>query len=337
MNPKTVSILKLIARILMGGLFIFTAILKLISIDNFEVYIFSFNIFSYTMAGLIARAVIAAEFVLGALLIAKIFYKPTWWLTMAMLVGFTFLLVYVALFRDDSNCHCFGELVELNPVASIAKNLVMVAVLLFIRKEEDYQFRFWKWVLGAILAVAIIVPFVVVPTDAIYTKLFRGSDTVFNEELFAHSLQDSSFMVTLTNVHRVPQTDSVTFDKLNLPLELSSGKFLVACFSASCPHCRLSMQKINTIWNRKNIDAQHFKILMWGSDQSVSRFIKDTKSDVYETRIISPIVAIDLVEGVFPTFLLFDRGKFIKTFDFRTLDESQLEDFFSEKSQSEND
>ena len=81
-----------------------------------------------------------AELLLGICLMSKMLYKYAWWLTQLMLLGFTFLLIYIAIFRNDTNCHCLGDFVELNPVASIIKNLVTMALLFLVKNEEDYQF-----------------------------------------------------------------------------------------------------------------------------------------------------------------------------------------------------
>ena len=61
------KVIKFILRILIGGFFITTAILKLLSLDSFEIYIYSFNIFSFNLCAIIARLVIAAELLVGAL------------------------------------------------------------------------------------------------------------------------------------------------------------------------------------------------------------------------------------------------------------------------------
>ncbi|MBQ7490854.1 MAG: DoxX family protein [Bacteroidales bacterium] len=321
---------KLVIRILIGGLFIFTAVLKLISIDYFTVYIYSFNIFSYALSALVARAVIAAEFVLGCMLIAKIFYKQAWWLTLAMLVGFTFLLIYTAIFRNDTNCHCFGELIELDPVSSILKNIVTIGLMLFVRKEEDYGFRWWKIVFGVILACGLFVPFCAFPPDSIYS-IFHKEESSLNKNLFEKSLQDSSLMTTLQDVRRLPENDSVVFSKNTMPLTLSDDKYIIAMLSSGCPHCKLSMKKANTIFKNNDIDYKHLKILIWGNENSISRFLKETESDKFETHIIHPILAIDLVNGEFPTFIFVDHGQVTGVYNARKLTDNIIGDFFTEK------
>ena len=119
-----------------GSVFIIAAILKLISIDEFEIYIYSFDIFSFLLTTFVSRFIIIGEFVLGLFLILKINYKTTWRLAFISLILFTLFLVYVAIFRNDDNCHCFGELVELSPLESIVKNLILIVLLLLCRRTK---------------------------------------------------------------------------------------------------------------------------------------------------------------------------------------------------------
>ena len=112
--------------IIIGSVFIIAAILKLISIDEFEIYIYSFNILSFFLTTFVSRIIIAAEFALGLLMILKINYKITWRIVFITLILFTLFLIYTAIFRQDSNCHCFGEIIQLNPIQSIVKNLILI-------------------------------------------------------------------------------------------------------------------------------------------------------------------------------------------------------------------
>ena len=59
-------------RIGIGGMFVIAAILKLISVDEFEIYIYSFDIFGFVATSLLSRLLIAGELILGVFLIFKI-------------------------------------------------------------------------------------------------------------------------------------------------------------------------------------------------------------------------------------------------------------------------
>ena len=127
----------MILRLLIGVVFIASAVLKLFSIDQFEIYIYTFDIFNFFITSLLSRLLITFEFLLGVFLICKFFYQKTWWLTMLTMIGFTLFLIYTALFRNDANCHCFGSFIEVDPVGSIFKNIAIIVLLLFVKKQRN--------------------------------------------------------------------------------------------------------------------------------------------------------------------------------------------------------
>ena len=303
---SAVTIMKFIVRILLGAFFITTAILKLLSLDSFEIYIYSFNLFSFNLCAIIARLVIAAELLLGAFLIAKILYKPIWWLTMLMMIGFTLFLVYVALLRNDANCHCLGDLVELNPALSIIKNLITIVLLLFIRKETDYHFK-GKKAVGIILAIlAVGAPFILFPTDAAY-NLFKKSDSNVDETQFEKFMQDS------------------TAQSLNI----DDGNYVLGYLSAGCKYCKLSAKKLNTMVENNQLDTNKVVFFIWGSDESIQKFKEETEAVHFRYAKIGPIEAIQLVEGQFPTYVLTKDGKPVEALDIRGLNDKKISDFIS--------
>lgn len=296
------NILKIIIRIGIGVFFIASAILKLISIDNFELYIYSFNIFSFTMSGLAARAIIACELLVGILLIAKVKYKEAWWLTMLMLVGFSLLLVYVILFRNDSNCHCMGDLVEIKPSLSLIKNLLVIALMLLIRKEEDYRFRGRVTVLVIAILTAIAVPFALFPMDNIYNLFSKTSTKSCNEAEFNSFLQDSA----MQDIH------------------LEEGNYIVGVVSSGCKFCRIGCLKMSEMVTFNKIDSTKVLYFIWGDSTSVQEFRKETKSEPFLYVPINPVKAIRITDGAFPLFLFIQDGEVQRTADLRQLTEKEV-------------
>lgn len=304
---KPVQVAKLILRLLIGGMFIAAAVMKLISLDEFEVYIYSFNLFGFVLSTLVARAVIAAELILGAGLIAKICYKQVWWLIQLMLVGFSLLLVYVMLFRHDTNCHCFGDLVELDPAASLIKNIVTFGLMFFIRKEEDYQFKGKKWCVVAIVVVGVVVPFVLFTPDTVYNKFVNSNDKL-NVEAYNQALTDSTFC----------------------DLQLTEGRYLVGFFASGCQYCRQSLHKVNTIMQNHAISHDNLKYYIWGSEEGIVKFKEETATQDVMHCLISPITAINITFGSFPVYALVENGRVVKSFDYRGIDERDIVAFLKE-------
>lgn len=301
MKPK--DIVLLILRLLIGGLFITTAIMKLISIDEFEAYIYSFGIFNFLLSTVVARLVIMAELLLGICLMAKLLYKYAWRLTMLMLVGFTLFLIYVAIFRNDSNCHCFGDIIELDPIHSIFKNVITIILMFFIRKEEDYQFKWKKWAIIAAFAVSFIVPFCVFPMDAVYNKFVSPVDEI-NVNAFDKVLSDS----TMTD------------------FDIQDGNYIIAVYASGCKYCKMSAKRMSLMLEKFAIDSTHFQMLIWGDSTHIQRFRTETNCEKYPWHHISPFAAIDVVYGQFPTFILTHDGQVVKGLDYRGMDEATLKE-----------
>ena len=298
---KAKDIVLLVLRLLIGGLFITTAVMKLLTLDEFEAYIYSFNLFSFLLSTVVARLVIMSELLLGICLMSKMLYKYAWWLTMLMLIGFTLFLIYVAIFRNDTNCHCFGDIVQLNPAHSIIKNVVTMILMLFISKEEDYQFKWKKWALTAAIAISFIVPFCVFPMDALYNKFVSPIDEVNNAAFEAI------------------QTDSTMAD-----LDISNGNYVVAVYASGCKYCKMSAKRMSLMMEQNEIEPSKFHILIWGDSTHIQQFMEETNCENFPWHVINPYTAIDVVYGKFPTFILTQNGQVIKGIDYRGLDEAVL-------------
>ena len=84
---KSKSIFPLVLKVLLGILFIVSAILKIADMDRFEIYVYSYHFFSLNFSFLVARAAIILELVLGIGLVTNVFHKLMWWGSVLMLIG----------------------------------------------------------------------------------------------------------------------------------------------------------------------------------------------------------------------------------------------------------
>lgn len=303
-NLSSSGVLRLLIRLLLGAFFIGTAVLKLLSIDNFEIYIYSFGLFSYTWTTFFSRLLIFIELLIGIGLILKIYFKQIWWLTMLMMVGFTLFLVYAAIFRNDSNCHCFGDLIELNPIQSILKNIIIIALLMVIRKEKSHDYKpvVRKWLTAGALLISLAIPYVAVPMDVIYNKIYSEKENV-NTVVFYESLSDSTFA------------------------ELQHGRYLINYAIAGCKFCRIGAEKVTMMIDRHGISHERLKFFVGGSDEAISRFIEVTGTDDYEHWKIPAPEFMSITFGKFPLYVFIEDGKVVKAGDFRIIDDQEITDF----------
>ena len=300
--------LKIIFRLLIGVVFIASAVLKLLSIDHFEIYIYSFGIFNFFLTSLFSRLLITFEFLLGVFLIGKFFYQKTWWLTMLTMVGFTLFLIYSALFRNDANCQCFGSFIEINPVESIFKNLAIIVLLFFIKKEKEWNFKHVKWVGLGIATVALISTFIITPPDALYNKIYKPKSKV-NVKVFEYIVNDSA----------------------KVGLSTIKGKHILAFYISGCKYCKMSMQKVDNIFKRNAISTDKFVAIVAGESKNIESFKKETQSSQYKMYAHkSAVQFLNAVYGSFPTIVYMNGDSIVKVINYRGIDEKEMVDFLKE-------
>ena len=301
-DRNSLNILKTTIRLLLGVFFIGTAVLKLMSIDSFEVYIYSFGIVNFLTTTFLSRLLIFIELLVGISLVLKIYFKKIWWFTMLIMVGFTLFLVYTAIFRNDSNCHCFGDLIELDPTQSIIKNIIVLVLLLMIRKEQshDYKPLLRKCLVGLSLVISLVVSFVLLPMDVVYNKIYSEEENV-NSVAFYESLNDSTFV------------------------NLKNGRYLINYALAGCKYCRIGAEKLTLMVDRHQISHDRVKFIVGGSDEAISKFIELTSTSDYEHWKIPAPEFMAITYGKFPLYVFVEDGKIVTAGDFRILDDDLIE------------
>ncbi len=310
-------------RIGIGSVFIIAAILKLISIDEFEIYIYSFDILNFLLTTFFSRIIIAGEFILGLFLILKINYKLVWRATMTILILFTLFLIYVAIFRNDDNCHCFGELIELNPVESIIKNVIVMILLLNdkwlkdfkseksqSRKVQSPKFKVQSPKFIAITTLLIV--FIVSPPDVIYNKIYSSE-----KEISSDVLQKSFDDIVKINF----ENDSISLDSTTV-FQLNEGNRMIAIVSSGCKYCNLGVKRLSMIMKRKGMESENVDVFIWGSDGGILNFIKETDTEDFSYWKINPRQAIDITYGRFPVFILLEDREIVDIGDFRNIDDN---------------
>ena len=303
-----------------GSVFIIAAILKLISIDEFEIYIYSFDIFSFLLTTFVSRFIIIGEFVLGLFLILKINYKITWRLAFISLILFTLFLIYVAIFRNDDNCHCFGELVELSPLESIVKNLILIFLLLLSQKPKaksqqpatNSQQPTAK-VLVVLLSCCLVV-FILTPPDSIYKMIYSTEKEVSTLDLYESF--DEVVKIDFTE-------EGVEFDTITNFQE--SETQLIAVVSAGCKYCKLGLKKLSLMQKNEDISLDDVDVCIWGSPEGIIDFREETMTEDFGYWHIMPNKAIEVTYGRFPIFIMIKEKDIIKVGDFRDLDDAFFE------------
>jgi len=139
-----------VARVLVGGLFIFSGFIKANDPlgfsyklkEYFEVFqndtgMAFFELFGHIALPL-AIIICASEIILGVMLLIGYRRDLTLWLLFAQIAFFTFLTFYSACFNKVTHCGCFGDFLKLKPWESFWKDiaLMILITLLFSGKEN---------------------------------------------------------------------------------------------------------------------------------------------------------------------------------------------------------
>ena len=350
-------------RILLGLMFIASAIMKLLSIDSLILYVFSFQIMSFVMTEIACRLLIGVEILLGIMLILKFRYKWIWWITMGMMIGFTLFLVHTAIFRNDDNCHCFGDIIEVKPLVSIFKNLGIIGVMLLVYgkcerslcvgwlKNEEGKEKFTcqlvpdrdvfivenqyskiaKICIYAVMGLLVFAAtFLVFPPNALYNKIFSNNELVATD-IFEETMSDSLVFLHYQDIRYDEKNDTVTFRIDTNYFAGKEGTYIIPVVSAGCKHCKRGCELMHNIFERNMLPSDHMIIWVWGySHEHCASFLRVSKTWKYDVYRISPLLAVNMVYGSFPTFIVVRNGKVIDAFNYRGIDESKIVNYVKE-------
>ncbi len=146
--------IRLISRIILGIVFIFSGFVKLVDplgsaykfADYFNAFRLGFLEFTALPLGIFLAAF---ELVLGIILILGYRRRIVFLVTMWFISFFTLLTFILAIFNPVSDCGCFGDALILTNWQTFFKNVVLmvfVLILFFHRKqEEDSDHGFGEW------------------------------------------------------------------------------------------------------------------------------------------------------------------------------------------------
>ena len=132
-----------VCRIVVGGLFIFSGLIKLndpvgteIKLEEyFEVFGQDFGSFFLVFKPIaleLGMFLIVLEVVLGIAVLINYRMEITTVVLLALIVFFTFLTFYSAYFNKVTDCGCFGDAIKLTPWESFIKDVILLILILHL-------------------------------------------------------------------------------------------------------------------------------------------------------------------------------------------------------------
>lgn len=304
---------------LLGLVFLASAYLKLFPIEAFEFNFVSIGVANWSTAPLMARLLIGAEFALGVFLIFNIaLQRVTLPAVLAMLAVFTVYLVY-QLFTEgnEGNCGCFGTYLEMTPLESIAKNVMMAGIavwLLITKKQWTFsglpKFMSDVYVAPVLGLIMFALPFVLNPVGATVPD----------------SVQGSGFVGKKLDLERLYSADSLSKPTVDLRV----GKHVLALFSMRCEHCKMASLKMN-VMHRRHPELPFYYVLRGKAETRLQPFLTETQySDVPYT-VYNDDYFFELSGGAVPAIYRLENGLVVKAESVYTLNEDELVKWYNEK------
>lgn len=248
----------LFISILLGAVFILSALTKLYPIEPFEYTFVEMGTANWQTAPFVARFFIGLEFFIGGLLVLNVKVKTTYKIAAASLLLFSFYLVgLIIIVGNKGNCGCFGNYFYMTPWQALIKNAIMLGLILVLYKyHSGFHFKWVNVLFYLLLVVAFVLPHILNYVDFGYSQAY----------LFKH---EEAYKLELDSLYSQAQVNTP-------PQSLRSGKHILAFMSLTCPHCRVAAKKMKILKARNPAISIYF--VLNGDREMLPTFFEDTKA-----------------------------------------------------------
>jgi uncharacterized membrane protein YphA (DoxX/SURF4 family) len=264
-----------ISRIFLGIMFLFSGLSKIISLPFFDSMVAELflgdnyydNPSGLQLTQMLSRVLIASEMLLGsAVMQEKWLKKIVLPALFAMLFIFTVHLFYEGLTSPkgfiEGNCGCFGDILPMNNLESIIKNVVamLLAVLVWFKYKDESEMHLSTLVAPIVLGTITLITMwftiknyetaeepVVNFIETVDTSMSASNaDTIMNSEVSSATVATKDTAAQKPTAAPATSADEKTKALLMKAGKLSDGKTmnlekgeqLVCLFSMTCGHCQ---------------------------------------------------------------------------------------------------
>ncbi|MBI1938043.1 MAG: hypothetical protein HYS25_07940 [Ignavibacteriales bacterium] len=275
LNINSSKYFRIALQLILAVVFLISAYSKFISPGLIEIILVDQGITaSRNTAAYLVRILLAVEFAIGILYLQPFSIKkiviPA---STALLLFFTGYLFYTGfILGDKENCGCFGTLIEMSPVESIIKNVVLIilsAPLYRMIKEKKENF---------------VIPVVALTASLVFVFAFAPIRDVkdFKFEKYKAFVGEGR-------------------------VDLSGGEKLLAVFSLDCEHCRQTAKEIARLTKANKKIPPVYVLFFSEGGVSVDEFNKMTNSD-FPYHMIETNEFFDLIGSTPPRIYWLSNG-----------------------------
>ncbi len=261
-------------------------------------------------APVIARLLIASEFILGLLLILQLFLKRfTLKATLALLTFFSLYLIFELFTEGNSgNCGCFGTYLEMTPLESLLKNFMMIGIVCWLLiTHHNIEYPFMKHPLiarGAMLlffSVSIAPPFILNPPEFIIKEQYDKNRV--------------NYVLDLSKVY-----DNET---MRPDVDLRKGKHILSLMSLRCPHCKIAAFKMAVMHNR-HPKIPFFNFYRGKTEEYLQPFFNETHAAQIPYFVYNTDDFNKLSGGALPAIYWLKNDTVVRTSTYLDLNETEI-------------
>ncbi|MGC4040162.1 MAG: protein tlpB [Flavobacterium sp.] len=298
-------------RIVISFLFLLSAVAKLypspyFAISTFEVKQLYPMGFSESFAPYFSRILIGIEFALGLLILQKNFLRsiviPG---TILLLAVFTTHLTIESISNggNSGNCGCFGSLLPMTPIEAIIKNVVAMALLVWLyiimpkTGEKTHNF----WVLTTVTFAAILAMFMIAPMQPIENQFTVSEpETTVIDSVPADTVKIETPATAIDTAKKENvKKEEVIKAEINEPQQhksgyaqyfsaIDKGRKTLCFFVPGCDHCREAAKEL-TEMRKTNKNFPEISIIFMNEEADlIPDFFKEAGAE-YPYKIIEVI------------------------------------------------
>jgi len=299
---NTISFISIdtVIRFLVGGIFLFSSISKIITIDTFEVYVYSLGLLKLNLSFFVAKVLIGLELLIGFLLIIGVYKRILLFIVIFLLTIFILFLIWLQISDQTEQCYCFGDVLTLSHKLSIIKNLSLIGLSSFLLTKKFKRIKYSRIIFIGVFIIAISLPFIVSLPDNLMFESYSKKNS-YNEIALFTFLKQSGL-----------------------------NRNGIVCFlGCKCRFCKLAARKMNVMLKEiKN--PYYINFIFWGSQNDIDIFFNETNINHYSNLSIDGVRFLRITDGQMPLILLLKEGKVINKFGYRDIDEEKVMQFLTQ-------
>jgi len=127
--------MKELIKYLIATVFLISALAKLVDFKNTIDFFFNVSQLDYSIVKILIVTIILFELVIVFFLVKELYTLNTIYVSIILLLFFFILLNAIFLYLEIENCGCFGTKIITNPLISLIKNMMMIVLLIFLKKN----------------------------------------------------------------------------------------------------------------------------------------------------------------------------------------------------------